>query len=131
MTDTDVVPSTGSTRPAPSVAPWLLTTYRLFAYVTGVLLLVNSVFFVVFLDNPEPPLWYAISWTTHGWAYMVYFATSAALAYTMRWPLGRSLLVVMAGLIPGASFVAERWVVRNVVVAGRTQAPGLGQTPRR
>jgi integral membrane protein len=102
---------------AASVAPWLLTTYRVFAYVTGVLLLVNTVFFVVFADTPEPPLWYGLSWTTHGWAYMAYFATSAAIAYTMRWPLGRSLLVVMAGLIPAASFVAERWVVRHTVVA--------------
>jgi integral membrane protein len=47
---------------------------------------------------------------------MAYFAASAAIAYTMRWSLGRSLLVVMAGLIPGASFVAERWVVRHTTV---------------
>jgi integral membrane protein len=98
------------------VAPWLLGTYRVFAYITGVLLVVNSIFFVIFLDDVEPPLWYALSWTAHGWAYMAYFATSAAIAYTMKWPLGRSLLVVMAGLIPGASFVAERWVVSHTTV---------------
>jgi integral membrane protein len=98
------------------VAPWLLTTYRVFAYITGVLLLVNTVLLIVFLDVEEPPLWYELSWTGHGWAYMAYFVTSAAIAYTMRWPIGRGLLIVMAGLIPGASFVAERWVVRNTTV---------------
>lgn len=130
MTDTSSVSSTSPARATPTVAPWLVTTYRVFAYVTGVLLVVNSIFFVVYLDDPEPPLWYAISWTTHGWAYMGYFATSAALAYTMRWPLGRSLLVVIAGLIPGASFVAERWVVRHVVVDDGSQTPGSARPAR-
>jgi integral membrane protein len=106
--------------------------YRVFAYVTGVLLVVNTIFLLVFLDDPEPPAWYALSWTGHGWAYMAYFATSVAIAFTMRWPIGASLLVVMAGLVPGMSFVAERWVVRHVAVAGRAEsATATGADPLR
>jgi integral membrane protein len=131
MTDTAVVSSsTRPDRPEPAVAPWLLTTYRVFAYITGVLLVVNSILLIAFLGDPEPPVWYALSWTGHGWAYMAYFATSVAIAFTMRWPVSRSLLVVLAGLVPGMSFVAERWVVRNVVVAGEVASATAGHDDR-
>jgi integral membrane protein len=110
------VPATSGPAATPAVAPWLLTTYRVFAYVTGVLLLVNTVFLLVFLGT-EPPVWYALSWTLHGWGYMFYVATGFAIAFTLRWGIIRTILVLLAGTIPGMSFVAERWVVHHVVVA--------------
>ena len=110
------MPSPSSPATSPAVAPWLLVTYRVFAYVTGVLLLVNTAFLLVFLGS-EPPEWYALSWTAHGWAYMFYLATGFAIAFTLRWGIVRTILILLAGTIPAMSFVAERWVVRHVVVA--------------
>ena len=95
---------------------WLLSTYRVFAYLTGVLLLTLTIALVALLGTEPKPEWYAISWTLHGWAYMGYLGSGFALSFLMRWSIGRTLLVLLAGTIPAMSFVAERWVIRNVAV---------------
>ena len=100
----------------PAVPAWLLVTYRAFAYLTGVLLLTLTVALVALLGTEPKPEWYAISWTLHGWAYMGYLGSGFALAFLMRWSIARTLLVLLAGTVPAMSFVAERWVIRNVRV---------------
>jgi integral membrane protein len=98
----------------------LLRTYQAFAYATGVLLLTLTIvsvpYWVQGLDTPE---WLGILWTLHGWFYMGYVFAGLTLAVRLRWSVGRSILVLLAGTVPGMSFVAERWVVRQV----RTPAP--------
>lgn len=101
----------------PSVPPWLLTTYRAFAYVTGVALLTLTIALVALLGTEPKPTWYAIAWTLHGWAYMGYLGSAFAISFMMRWSIGRTVLVLLAGTVPAMSFVAERWVVNRVAVA--------------
>jgi integral membrane protein len=100
----------------PAVAPWLLAVYRGFAYVTGVLLVTLTVALVALLGTEPKPAWYSIAWTLHGWAYMGYVVSAFAIAFRMRWDIGRTILVLLAGTVPAMSFVAERWVVRHIRV---------------
>jgi integral membrane protein len=91
-----------------------LLRYRVMAYVTGVLLLL-----LVFVAIPVQ-IWgdddtlVAILGTAHGYLYMLYLVTAFLLAYRLRWSLGRTLLLLLAGTVPFMSFVAERRVRRIV-----------------
>jgi integral membrane protein len=98
-----------------------LTRYRVMAYVTGVLLLV-----LVFVAMPlkyfaDAPTMVAIVGPMHGFLYMVYLVTAFDLAVRARWRFVRTILVLLAGTVPGMSFVAERkvtgWVRQSQSVA--------------
>ena len=102
--------------PEPAVAPWLLAVYRGFAYLTGVLLVVLTIALIVLWGTEPKPAWYSIAWTLHVWAYMGYVLAGFAVSFLMRWSIVRTLLVLLAGTVPAMSFVAERWVVRNIRV---------------
>ncbi|MDP9393546.1 MAG: DUF3817 domain-containing protein [Actinomycetota bacterium] len=84
------------------------------AYVTGVLLVV--LLFVAmplkYVGGDERLV--GVVGVLHGWLYMVYLAVAGFLAYRLRWGVVRSALVLLAGTVPFASFVAERAVVRDV-----------------
>ncbi len=91
-----------------------LTRYRVMAYATGVMLLL-----LVFVAMPMKYIGHdergvQIVGTLHGWLYLVYLIVAFMLAYRLRWPVGRTILLLLAGTIPFASFVAERKVVREV-----------------
>ncbi len=96
------------------VGPRTVLVFQVLAYVTGVLLLFN-----VFVASP---LKYAggrdlpaeIGWQVHGYVYIAYFAVTLYLAYHLRWSWVRAVLVLLAGTLPFASFVAERRVVREL-----------------
>ena len=99
-----------------------LIRYRVMAYVTGVLLLV-----LVFVAMPlkyfaGSPTLVAIVGTMHGFLYMVYLVTAFDLAVRARWPFVRTILVLLAGTVPGMSFVAERkatgWVRQRPAPVG-------------
>lgn len=110
------VSASPSTRTTPAVPSWLLAAYRVFAYMTGVLLVTLTIALVVLLDTEPKPTWYPIAWTLHGWAYMAYLASAFGVAFIMRWSILRTILVLLAGTVPAMSFVAERWVMRHVRV---------------
>lgn len=100
----------------PSVPRWLLTVYRAFAYITGVLLVTLTIALVALLGTEPKPEWYGIAWTLHGWAYMGYLGSAFAICFMMRWSIARTVLVLLAGTVPAMSFVAERWVKGRVTV---------------
>jgi integral membrane protein len=94
-----------------------LTRFRVLAYVVGVFLLV-----LVFVAMPlkyfaHEPTMVAIVGPAHGLLYMVYLVTAFDLAVRAKWPFVRTLLVLLAGTVPGMSFVAERkataWVTAS------------------
>jgi len=97
----------------------LLTAYKVMSYVTGVGLIV-----LVFIAVPIQ-LWPILGQKDgspaevvgilHGYLYMVYVVLTLALAYTRKWKLLKVILVVAAGTIPLAVFVAERRVIRDEV----------------
>ena len=103
-----------------------LTRYRVMAWVTGVFLLLLTLEMVMKYGfaGGEPVLgtWIAI---VHGWIYVVYLVTVLDLWSKLRWGAGRLAVLVLAGVVPGLSFVAERRVTRDarariaVLEAGR------------
>src|SRR6266508_2898301 len=87
---------------------------RRMAYVVGVLLIVLA--FVAMplkylADSPTPV---EIVGPIHGFMYMVYLAVTFHLAVLQRWPITRTVLIMLAGTVPVMSFVAERSVTRRV-----------------
>jgi integral membrane protein len=96
-----------------------LRNYRVAAWVTGIGLLV-----LVFVAMPlkyffgQPQL-VAIVGVAHGFLYMAYIVCTLLLAERGRWKPLDALLILLAGTIPVASFVAERRVTARVR-AGRT-----------
>jgi integral membrane protein len=102
-----------------------LTAFRISAWVTGVGL-VLLVFYAMPMNyvfgDPRPT---AIIGMTHGFLYMIYIACTLVLAERCRWRPFEALLVLLAGTVPIASFVAERWVTRRV----RAGLPLTGQAP--
>lgn len=97
-----------------AVSHGALLRYRVMAYATGVLLLV-----LVFVAVPvkyagDDDTLVAVVGPIHGWLYLLYVVTALTLAYQRRWGIGRSALVVLAGTVPFASFVAERAVMAEV-----------------
>ncbi len=95
-----------------------LRNYRVAAWVTGIGLLI-LVFVAMpmkyFFDRPGPV---AIVGVTHGFLYMVYILCTLILAERCRWKPLDAVLILLAGTIPVASFVAERAVTRRVRAGG-------------
>jgi integral membrane protein len=103
-----------------------LTRYRVLAYATGVFLLMLSVNIVLkyWLKAPHLGDWLAM---VHGWLYLAYVIVTVDLWFRSRqrdpsrlpfWP---TVGVVLAGTIPFASFVAERWVRGRFDAAARLE----------
>ena len=96
-----------------------LRNYRVAAWVTGVGLLVLTVAWVraiwmsgeVF-GHDDPFLGYV--GMTHGFLYMAYIVCTLILAERCRWRIVDAVVILLAGTIPVASFVAERQVTRRV-----------------
>jgi integral membrane protein len=91
-----------------------LRNYRVAAWVTGIGLLV-LVFVAMplkyFLGEPRPV---ALVGMLHGFLYMVYIVCTLILAERCRWRPLEAVVILLAGTIPIASFVAERQVTRRV-----------------
>jgi integral membrane protein len=101
------------------VSPRILTTYRVLAYTTGVILLIFTVEIIAkYGFGVEGLEWVAI---VHGWVYMAYFLVTVYLGIQLRWTWRWMVPVVLAGTIPLMSFVAERKVVGRV----RQERPDL------
>lgn len=95
-----------------------LLRFRVAAVVTGVALLGLTLAFILKYAADEPGMmrWMGVS---HGVLYMFYLAIAIDLALKARWSLKGSALVLLAGIVPFASFVAERVVTQRVRAGGR------------
>jgi integral membrane protein len=105
----------------------LFKTYRVLAFIVGVLLLVGTVGFVLKyglsdgsdlqqLGEDLTPVW-----LVHGWVYMIYVVVAFVLTQRAGWPLPRFLLMMVAGLVPALIF----WVERRVAAQLRAEHPEL------
>jgi integral membrane protein len=106
-----------------------LTRYRVLAYATGVFLLLLTLHVIIQTMQwrnedipyssaeglgrwlPGGEVWIPAG---HGWLYLIYVVASVDLWLRTRLPVGRMALVVLAGTVPGMSFVAERWVTAKL-----------------
>ncbi|MFP5021107.1 DUF3817 domain-containing protein [Pseudonocardia phyllosphaerae] len=92
-----------------------LTAYRIAAWVTGVGLLLLTFYAMpakYLFGDPRPV---AVIGMVHGFLYMIYIVCTLILAERCRWKPVFAVLILAAGTIPIASFVAERKVTHKVV----------------
>jgi integral membrane protein len=86
----------------------VLVRYRVMAYTTAVLLIV-----LVFVGLPlqawaHDSIVAKVVGTIHGYLYLVYLVVAFDLTRKLHVPLGRMLLVLLAGTVPFCAIVAER-----------------------
>lgn len=99
-----------------------LTRYRVMAYVVGVVLVVLVLVAVPLKYLAGEPVLVRVVGPVHGALYAVYLLAAFDLGRRRRWPLVRTLGVLVAGTIPFLSFVVERKVTAGVH-ATTTPAP--------
>lgn len=90
-----------------------LARYRVMAYVVGVglLALCAAMILKYAFDQDE---YVAIVGPVHGFLYIVYLVAVVDLALKVRWTLKTTILVMLAGVVPVVSFVAEHRVTARV-----------------
>jgi integral membrane protein len=113
-------PASGASSPSPAAPPVppkvraALGRYRVAAFVVGWGLLVLVATMVAKYGFGQD--WMVEVWgPIHGVLYVGYVLLAFDLAYKDRWSLPGILWVLVAGVIPGVSFVAERQVHRKVL----------------
>ncbi|MEO7746088.1 MAG: DUF3817 domain-containing protein [Actinomycetota bacterium] len=93
-----------------------LRRFKVMAVVVGIGLLILCLEIVLHygFDNESLAWWSPI----HGVLYMLYLVTTVDLGFKVRWPLTKTVGVMLAGVVPFFSFVMERKVAREVQVRG-------------
>ena len=89
-----------------------LLRYRVLAWVTGLWLLLLVVELIVKYGFGVDSLDFVP--VVHGWIYVVYLAMTVDLAIRVRWPVGKTVLTLIAGTIPFLSFYFEHIRTREV-----------------
>jgi integral membrane protein len=103
-----------------------LKRYRIMAFTTGVVLLLGCLALILKAAGvPHMEPWTGFVWVAHGYLYLVYVIITGILGLRLRWPLARFVLVMLAGTIPTASFIAEHFVTG----AARRAAQPAGAQP--
>jgi integral membrane protein len=92
-----------------------LTRYRVIAYIVGVVLVVLVVVGMPLKYLADQPNVVSIVGPAHGFLFLVYLVAVFDLGRRARWPIGRMLLVMLAGTIPFLTFWVERKVVTRWV----------------
>ncbi|MGB3481899.1 MAG: DUF3817 domain-containing protein [Mycobacterium sp.] len=83
-----------------------LRGYRVLAWVTGLWLIALCYEMVMkYGFNDDSLSWIAV---VHGWAYFVYLLFAANLAVKVRWPIGKTIGILLAGTIPFLGIIAEQ-----------------------
>jgi integral membrane protein len=91
-----------------------LGRYRVLAYVVGVMLLVLVLVAIPLRYAAGVPEVSKVVSPIHGFLYIVYLVAAFDLALKARFTAKGTLLVLLAGVIPFVSFVAERRVTARV-----------------
>lgn len=98
-----------------------LLRYRVIAWVVGTGLVVLVLIGVPLKYAAHQRIVVEIVGPAHGFLYIGYLLATLDLAIRVRWPVHRTLLVMLAGTVPFLSFVAERLVSREL--RSRAAAP--------
>jgi integral membrane protein len=62
-------------------------------------------------------------WIAHGWLYFAYLIAAVNLAFLLRFPIFKTLALLLAGTIPFASFYADFVMHRYVGALPVKRAP--------
>ncbi|MFT3714791.1 MAG: DUF3817 domain-containing protein [Gordonia sp. (in: high G+C Gram-positive bacteria)] len=89
-----------------------LTRYRVLAWITGIrlLVLVLEMILKYGFDN-DSLVWVG---PVHGAIYFLYLLMTIDLAMKVRWPLGKTVVTLIAGTIPFVSFWMEHVRTKDV-----------------
>ncbi|BBY31064.1 DUF3817 domain-containing protein [Mycolicibacterium sediminis] len=108
---TDTTPATVTSASTDSIRK-ALKGYRIFAWVTGVWLIALCYEMVLKYGFGDDSLsWIAV---VHGWVYFVYLLFAANLAVKVRWPIGKTVGVLLAGTIPLLGIVVEHFQTKRI-----------------
>lgn len=109
------------------VSPGAVLRYRVLAYVVGTLLVVLVCIGVPLQYLANQLIVVKIVGPLHGFLYIAYLLISLDLARRARWSLIRTGAVMLAGLVPFLTFVAEHIVTRDLREAEGPEPVGVGQ----
>ena len=83
-----------------------LLGYRVLAWTTGIWLIALCYEMVMkYAFDDDSLSWIAV---VHGWVYFVYLLFTANLAVKVRWPIGKTVGVLLAGTIPLVGIIVEQ-----------------------
>ncbi|MEO3760075.1 DUF3817 domain-containing protein [Mycobacterium sp. B14F4] len=92
-----------------------LLGYRVLAWTTGIWLIALCYEMVMkYVYGVEGLNWIAV---VHGWVYFIYLLFTANLAVKVRWPIGKTIGVLLAGTIPLVGIIVEQ--VQTKEIKGR------------
>jgi len=84
-----------------------LLGYRVLAWVTGVWLIALCYEMVMkYGFNDDSLSWIAV---VHGWVYFIYLLFAANLAVKVRWPIGKTVGILLAGTVPLLGIIVEHF----------------------
>jgi len=90
-----------------------LKSYRVMAWLTGIWLiaLCYEIILKYVVKVDDPPSWIGV---VHGWVYFVYLLFTANLAVKVRWPIAKTIGVLLAGTIPLLGIIVEQVQTREI-----------------
>jgi integral membrane protein len=90
-----------------------LLGYRVMAWTTGIWLIALCYEIVVhyIVKVPNPPTWIGV---VHGWVYFTYVLAAFNLAVKVRWPILKTIGVLLAGTIPLVGIIVEHFQTRDI-----------------
>ena len=89
-----------------------LTGYRVLAWATGLWLIARCYEMVMkYGFNDDSLGWIAV---VHGWVYFVYLLFTANLAVKVRWPIAKTVGVLLAGTIPLVGIIVEHFQTQTI-----------------
>jgi len=89
-----------------------LTGYRVMAWLTGIWLIALCYEIIMHYAVGDKSL----NWITvvHGWVYLVYVLFAFNLAVKVRWPIAKTIGVLLAGTIPLLGIIVEQVQTREI-----------------
>ena len=103
--------SPAPTTPVDTIRKALLG-YRVLAWATGIWLIALCYEMVMkYAFNDDSLGWIAV---VHGWVYFVYLLFTANLAVKVRWPIAKTVGVLLAGTIPLVGIVVEHFQTQAI-----------------
>src|SRR5579875_650567 len=109
-TEEDHHMTTPGTVPVAKIRTALLG-YRVMAWTTGIWLIALCYEIVSHLVFHHEIRWIEV---VHGWVYFIYVLAAFNLAIKVRWPIGKTIGVLLAGTIPLLGIIVEHFQTRNV-----------------
>ena len=89
-----------------------LLGYRVLAWTTGIWLIALCYEMVMkYVYGVEGLNWIAV---VHVWVYFIYLLFTANLAVKVRWPIGKTIGVLLAGTIPLVGIIVEQVQTKDI-----------------